>query len=132
MVGYATPMPSPATAHAAYVTSSDTLVNPVATPSVPNATAAAPPITRRDAGTEVTARDCHQLPVDQLTVASVMTRLASAMESPRILVSISGTNPSVAKKEKPSRNPAANAHARLRRDSGESPVTRCRRAGSVS
>src|SRR5512135_2882175 len=84
-------------------------MSPPAVASVPAAMRAAPTATS-DAALQVSAlRDCHQLPTDQATVAEATTTLASEMDMPRMLVSISGTKPSTAKKAADSKNADAAA-----------------------
>src|SRR6266508_1426742 len=107
MVGNATPIPSPARAQPMYGTMMGTDVRPAATPAIPTATTLVPAATRVGAPIRPIVRDCHQLPRDQATVASVTTMPASATDNPRTPVSIRGTKPSTAKNAADSRNAAA-------------------------
>src|SRR5437879_815190 len=52
-------------------------------------------------------RDCHHVPADHVIVAAVTTSPARPTDSPRTLVNISGTNPSIAANAADVRNAAA-------------------------
>ncbi len=59
--------------------------------------------------------DCHHEAAAQASDEAVSTRLATAIESPRVSVSISVTKPSVAKNAADARNAAADAAGTPRR-----------------
>ncbi len=84
------PVPRPAPNHATYEIASGAPSRVAMIPMIATVRIAAPRRIRVTDDVRTTARDCHQLPIDQLTVPNVITTPASASDRPRTPVSIRG------------------------------------------
>ena len=83
-------MPKPAANQATYEIASGAPTRVAMMPMIATVRIAAPRRIRVTDDVLTMARDCHQLPIDQLTVPNVITTPASASDRPRTPVSIKG------------------------------------------